>query len=682
MKVFVIIATFFTLTIQSNVEGQILPEKDSVLSQMVLANKYFMDKWPDPGEDIVTDRVRASNLWTRATYYEGLMALYYTYSDTAYYKYAVDWGESHQWKLSYDVDFNRNADYQCCAQTYIELYQLDNKFERIETIKNCIDIIKSGNDYNDWDWIDAIQMAMPVYAKLGVVLNDTSYFNAMHKFYMHSRDIEGDSGLYNDQEHLWWRDKDFDPPHTTPSGKNQYWSRGNGWVLAALTRVLDVLPDTSEYREGYIETFKEMCDTLIKIQRKDGFWNPSLVDSLDFGGKETSGTSFLTYGIAWGINHGILDESTFKPAIVKAWNGLVNDALHPNGFLGWVQGTGKQPSDGQPLSYDKAPNFEDYGLGAFLLAGSEVIKLAPGTQSQTKPTYEYYHLTTSVTGEGTISSSADSATKFTNVEITATPNEGWRFYNWTGSINTTENPVTINVLTDVSITANFIEIPPILTIQENEPGFCSVDGTIDNDRYGFTGDGLANTTNALGSGINYYVEFTQTGTFSFIFRYASINNRPAKVLLDNEVLFTSNFPATGNWTDWDSINVNASVEAGLYTLRLEATSNDGLGNIDYLTIEGDSAFAVTCPTGINDLHKENSFTLFPTIVNNEFFVTISAEMQQPVMLNISDITGKTYISSTLSGLMNTINVAGIKPGIYFITLSNQGFTDTKKIIIK
>jgi hypothetical protein len=64
------------------------------------------------------------------------------------------------------------------------------------------------------------------------------------------------------------------------------------------------------------------------------------------------------------------------PAIIKAWNGLANEALHPDGMLGYVQGTGKQPSDGQPIGFDHLPDFRDYGVGCFLLAGSEVYKLA------------------------------------------------------------------------------------------------------------------------------------------------------------------------------------------------------------------------------------------------------------------------------------------------------------------
>jgi rhamnogalacturonyl hydrolase YesR len=93
------------------------------------------------------------------------------------------------------------------------------------------------------------------------------------------------------------------------------------------------------------------------------------------GEKETTGTSLFVYGMAWGINKGILDSKEYLPVVVKAWNALVKDAVHPNGFLGWVQSTGKEPKTGQPLAYDKEPDFEDYGLGCFLLGASEVYKL-------------------------------------------------------------------------------------------------------------------------------------------------------------------------------------------------------------------------------------------------------------------------------------------------------------------
>jgi unsaturated rhamnogalacturonyl hydrolase len=349
--------------------------KEKTMDAMVLANRYFMEKWPDVGKPSVTDRERPSNIWTRGVYYEGLMALYGIKPDPAYLNYAVSWGEFHKWGLR-DGVMTRNADNQCCGQTYIDLFLLDNtRDERIAQIKACIDNMIYTDKIDDWNWIDALQMAMPVFARLGSIYNDNRYFERMHEMYLYTKELHGDAGLYNPKDHLWWRDKDFDPPYAEPNGEDCYWSRGNGWVLAALVRTLDFLPGNSAYSSEYLTTYSQMVDALVACQRPDGFWNVSLHDPSNFGGKELTGTALFVYGIAWGINHGVLDSGRYLPVVQKAWKGLVEDCVHPNGFLGFVQGTGKQPSDSQPVGYDKVPNFEDFGLGCFLLAGSEIYKL-------------------------------------------------------------------------------------------------------------------------------------------------------------------------------------------------------------------------------------------------------------------------------------------------------------------
>jgi rhamnogalacturonyl hydrolase YesR len=350
--------------------------KNQVLAPLRLTNQYFMNKWPDAGKPIVTNRERPSNIWTRGVYYEGLMALYAIDKQKSYYDYAVQWGEKHKWGLRNGIQ-TRNADDQACGQTYIDLYLADNKQhpERIKDIKASIDLMVNSEKTDDWSWIDALQMAMPVYTRLGVLYNDSSYFRKMYDLYSFSKNKHGDKGLYNPADHLWWRDADFDPPYKEPNGEDCYWSRGNGWVVAALVRTLDMLPRSDPHYGEYLQDYKDMCAALIPIQRPDGFWNVSLHDSTHFGGKETSGTALFTYGFAWGINNNILDRKTYRPVIDRAWNAMLKEAVHPNGFLGFVQGTGKEPKDGQPVSFTSVPDFEDYGLGCFLLAGSEVYKL-------------------------------------------------------------------------------------------------------------------------------------------------------------------------------------------------------------------------------------------------------------------------------------------------------------------
>lgn len=359
----------------SETPADTLPSSSAVLTQMRLVNGYFMGKWPDPGKSIVTNRERPSNIWTRGVYYEGLMALHAVKPDAKLYNYAVQWGEAHKWGLR-NGPHTRNADDQCAGQTYLELYLLDPKPERIRDIKASIDFVVQGAANDDWTWIDAVQMAMPVYAKLGTLLNDPKYFEKMDAMFRYMKTQQGGHGLYNPEDHLWWRDRDFVPPYREPNGEDCYWSRGNGWVVAALVRVLDVLPADSPYRAEYVQTLREMCEALRKVQRPDGFWNASLHDPDHFGGKETSGTALFTFGMAWGIRHGVLDVATYRPVVTKAWNAMAKDAVHANGFLGYVQGTGKEPKDGQPTTFDHAPDFEDYGIGCFLLAGSEVYKLS------------------------------------------------------------------------------------------------------------------------------------------------------------------------------------------------------------------------------------------------------------------------------------------------------------------
>lgn len=351
-----------------------LMKKKATLAALRLANKYFMQQWPDPGKPTFVKKERPSNLWTRAVYYEGLMALYSIDKKKAWYKYAVQWGESHKWGLWGGTQV-RNADNQCCGQTYIDLYLIDRKEERIRDIKACMDNMMASQKIDDWWWIDALQMAMPVFVKLGVLYNDTSYFSRMYDMYAYTKYRHGDNGLYNPVDHLWWRDKDFDPPYTEPNGEDCYWSRGNGWVVAALVRTLAELPPSDPHYAEYLQDYKDLLEALLPLQRADGFWNASLHDPENYGGKELTGTSLFVYGMAWGINNNIIDRETYLPVVIKAWNALVKDCVHPDGKLGWVQSTGKEPKDGQPVTYDKVPDFEDYGLGCFLLGGSEVYKL-------------------------------------------------------------------------------------------------------------------------------------------------------------------------------------------------------------------------------------------------------------------------------------------------------------------
>ncbi|MGB7394998.1 MAG: glycoside hydrolase family 88 protein, partial [Pricia sp.] len=105
-----------------------------------------------------------------------------------------------------------------------------------------------------------------------------------------------------------------------------------------------------------------------QLQPEDGLWRTSLLSPESYDHGEVSGSGFYTFALAWGINKGILNADEYTPVVKKAWKALMA-AQHEDGMIGWVQNIGASP---EPASEDSWQNF---GTGAFLLAGSEMIKL-------------------------------------------------------------------------------------------------------------------------------------------------------------------------------------------------------------------------------------------------------------------------------------------------------------------
>lgn len=363
------------LLLAGNSWAQPLKQKE-VLETLTKVNGYFMKKYADYRLPSFYKKMRSSNIWTRTVYYEGLLSLYSIYPLDEYYDYAYGWADFHEWGFHRGTT-TRHADNYSPGQIYLDLYRLcPNDAEKIRKTRANINMLVNTPQVNEWWWIDAIQMGAPIFAKLGRLTGEQKYFDKMWAMYAYTRNEHGGNGMFNPKDGLWWRDQDFDPPYKEPNGEDCYWSRGNGWVYVALTRIMDEIPADEKHRADYLADFLTMSEALKKCQREDGFWNVSLHDPDHFGGKELTGTSLFVCGMAWGINQGLLDRAEYLPIVEKAWNAMVKDAVHKNGFLGYVQGTGKEPKDGQPVTYDSVPDFEDFGTGCFLLAGSEVYKLA------------------------------------------------------------------------------------------------------------------------------------------------------------------------------------------------------------------------------------------------------------------------------------------------------------------
>ena len=177
--------------------------------------------------------------------------------------------------------------------------------------------------------------------------------------------------LYDPAEHLFYRDSTFFA-RREPNGRKVFWGRGNGWVMAGLARVLEFLPAGHPDRPRFERQFRDMAGAVLACQQPDGLWRSSLLDPADYTLLETSGSGFYCFALAWGVNHGLLPEETYRPAVLRAWAGLTG-CVAPDGRLTHVQ-----PIGANPKAFD-GNTTEVYGVGAFLLAGSEVYRLVGGT---------------------------------------------------------------------------------------------------------------------------------------------------------------------------------------------------------------------------------------------------------------------------------------------------------------
>lgn len=191
-----------------------LPPRKEIMKTLVKVNDHYIKQHPDPLKPIPypsRKKEYEANIWTRGVYFEGLMALHSIFPANRYLDYATRWAEGFKWGMRRDDTTTRNADNYCCAQTYIDLYRLTPEPRRLTKTRALANMLAGTPQVDDWTWIDAIQMGLPVLVKMTVETGDQRYAEKGWEMYEWSRDSLA-GGLFNKKEGLWWRDKDFVPP--------------------------------------------------------------------------------------------------------------------------------------------------------------------------------------------------------------------------------------------------------------------------------------------------------------------------------------------------------------------------------------------------------------------------------------------------------------------------------------
>lgn len=338
-----------------------LPSRKEIVKQMRRVADFQMAQQWSTARQPNGRLVMGPKTWEAGAFYPGILEVYRQTKEVKYLNHVKELAKNNNYEHGADI---RNADDLAILQSYLELYEFEKDQKYLKATKDALDSImmapKSGA--LEYSWADLLFMGPPVWARYAKITGDRKYLDYQDKIYFEAVD-----NLLDKQHHLFYRDDRF-KTLKSKNGKLIFWSRGNGWVVAGLTRYLSYLPKNDPRRGQYEALLREMAAALKPLQQEDGFWKSNLLEPQLYPMGETSGTAFFCYAIAWGINNGVLDKKEYLPVVEKAWKAL-STAINPDGRLGFVQGGGDRPNSS---GYDKS-NW--YSAGGFLMAARQVHKL-------------------------------------------------------------------------------------------------------------------------------------------------------------------------------------------------------------------------------------------------------------------------------------------------------------------
>lgn len=345
-------------------------------AEVVEIIKKVNNHWQD------NHRANENSFWHFAAYHTGNLEAYKITGIEDFKKYSEEWAICNQWKgaksdnkSEWKYSYGENDDYvlfgdwQICFQVYIDLYNLDKQKDRYKTARaiEVMDYQVSTPHKDYWWWADGLYMVMPVMTKLYKLTGKEIYLNKLYEYFLYA-----DNLMFDPEAKLYYRDgKYIYPKHKTTNGLKDFWARGNGWVLAGLAKVLQDMPSGNKYYAFFLTRYRELSQAVAKSQQVEGYWTRSMLDIKQAPGPETSGTAFFTYGLLWGINNGILNKKEYLPVIQMSWDYLTHFALQNDGTLGYVQPIGERAIPGQVVDKNSTA---DFGVGAFLLAASEMVR--------------------------------------------------------------------------------------------------------------------------------------------------------------------------------------------------------------------------------------------------------------------------------------------------------------------
>ena len=312
--------------------------------------------------------------WVHGALYVGMMNWAALPGNEEYFAPLREISEENEWRLG---DRLFHGDDHIVGQLYLTFYEREKDAQMIDHTTRQLNQVLVANPDDTleflgdsvrgvgrvcqlrWCWCDALFMSPQTWMRLSLATGEDQYMAYADKEFWATHDY-----LKDPEFNLFYRDSRYFTMREE-AGNKIFWSRGNGWVYAGLVNILRILPKDHPSYPRYVKLFRDMSVTIAGLQHDNGLWSPSLLDKTENPKPETSGSGFMTYGLAWGLNNGHLDEASYGPVVKKGWSALVA-AVGDDGKLGWVQPIGSAPDS--VLETDS----QLYGVGAFLLAASEM----------------------------------------------------------------------------------------------------------------------------------------------------------------------------------------------------------------------------------------------------------------------------------------------------------------------
>jgi rhamnogalacturonyl hydrolase YesR len=212
-------------------------------------------------------------------------------------------------------------------------------------------------------WLDDLYMSVPCLAQAGWLTGDRRYFDdaANQIIQFHSKMFVTQNGLWM---HGWIQEMSPHPAF--------HWGRANGWAMMAMAELLTELPSNHPQRAQILNIFRAQATALRRVQAPSGLWH-QLLDRPD-SYEETSASAMFVFAIARGIRYGWLSNATYRPVVLRGWNGLTTRVNSIGQVEGTCVGTGLGWDDTFYLNRPTSVNAA-HGYGPIFLAGQDVINL-------------------------------------------------------------------------------------------------------------------------------------------------------------------------------------------------------------------------------------------------------------------------------------------------------------------